>query len=678
MKLRKTASALLCALLLAGASCTKENNGNDNGGSQSSSYTPVTATPDKWDNVKRSELTYELLIYSFADSDGDGIGDLRGVMSKLDYIEALGATAIWLSPVHPADSYHGYDVTDYTAVNPDYGTMEDFEALVDAAHERGIRIYLDYVLNHTGKGHPWFIAARSSAGNEYRDYYIFSRDPQSDVRNGLIPMLSDRAYNAGEWFDAPTADSEVKRCKISLTWDATPTVTVTETDTVDAPNPDTSAEGAKYLWYGDEQCLKFYDKGNSLYEISLDLDTQWGFLIRTSTETWEGGTKFGAPSTAGKLSLGEPFALTSSSPANIVPDWLDIWKCHSNFCTEYMPDLNYGDIGSFRTSEPYKALVAAAKGWIDRGVDGFRLDAVKHIYHNSSSSENPTFLNGFYTDLNDYFRATHDRDIYMVGEMYSEYNEVAPYYAGLPALFEFSFWNRLSWAINNSTGCYFVKDILSYQPSYAQYREDYIEATKLSNHDEDRTRTTLGTTIGKAKIAAAMLLTAGGSPYVYYGEELGYVGSKSRGDEYVRGPMKWGDASTTTFITNQDTGMSAIADAARQAGDDDSILNVYRQFGQLRNIYPAMASGAMSPHGTYNDKNTEFEQIAAWYREAEGERFLVLHNLSGRQSVVPVDDAIDKCVAVMEDVETRTDGATTTVRMPAYSSVVFKLKNQQQ
>ena len=130
MKLRKTASALLCALLLAGASCTKENNGNDNGGSQSSSYTPVTATPDKWDNVKRSELTYELLIYSFADSDGDGIGDLRGVMSKLDYIEALGATAIWLSPVHPADSYHGYDVTDYTAVNPDYGTMEDFDELL--------------------------------------------------------------------------------------------------------------------------------------------------------------------------------------------------------------------------------------------------------------------------------------------------------------------------------------------------------------------------------------------------------------------------------------------------------------------------------------------------------------------------------------------------------------------
>lgn len=676
MKLCRITFAIACTLLLGSVSCTKENDGGDSGGS-SSSFTAITAVLDPWDNIKRSELTYEVLIYSFADSNGDGIGDLRGVMSKLDYIEALGATAIWLSPVHPSDSYHGYDVTDYTAINPAYGTMEDFEALVAAAHERGIRIYLDYVLNHTGKGHPWFVAARSSLDNAFRDYYIFSRDPQSDIRNGQIPMMSDLSYNAGEWFDVATADSEVKRCKFSLAWGPTPTITVTETDTVDEPNPDTSDQGAKYLWYGDEQCVKFYDKGNSLYEINIDLDSPWGFLIRTSTETWEGGTKFGASPTAGKLSLGQPFTLTSSSPANVVPEWVDIWKCHSNFYTEYMPDINYGDIGSFHTSGPYKALVAAAKGWVDRGVDGFRLDAVKHIYHNSTSTENPTFLKGFYTDLNEYFRATHDHDIYMVGEMYSEYNEVAPYYAALPALFEFSFWNRLSWAINNSTGCYFVKDIIDYQETYSQYRTNFIEATKLSNHDEDRTRTTLGTTLGKAKIAAAILLTAAGSPYVYYGEELGYVGSKMRGDEYVRGPMKWGDAATTTFISNQDSGMSAIADAASQAEDDNSILNVYRRFGQLRNIYPAMSAGAMKPHKVYHDKNAEFKQIAAWYREYEGERFLVLHNLSGQQSVLQVDDAIDKCVAVLENVETRSDSGATVVRMPGYSSVVFRLKNQQ-
>lgn len=672
---------LLCAALVFFAfACGKDETGSrSQGGGEGdlTNYTVQKAAPDEWDGVKRSATTYQLLVYSFADSDGDGMGDFRGIMQKLDYIESLGATALWLSPIHPADSYHGYDVIDYTAVNPAYGTMADFEALVAAAHERGIKIYLDYVLNHTGKSHPWFLNAVKSTDNEYRDYYIFSLDPQADVKAGRIPMLTDRAYNSGEWFDVPTSEEGVasRRLKFSLAWGSRPTVTVTESDTVDAPNPDTSTADAKYLYFGDGECLKFYDKGGSKYELNVDFRSSWGFLVRTSTSTWEGGTKFGAPASAGKLALGVPFVLTSDGADNVVPDWIEVWKFHSNFYTEYMPDVNYGAIASFRESPTYKAMVESAKGWIDRGVDGFRLDAVRHIYHDSASSENPTFLNGFYTDLNAYFKQSHpDRELYMVGEVFAEADEVAPYYAGLPALFEFSFWNRLSWAVNNATGCYFVKDILSYQQLYARYRADYIEPTKLSNHDEERTRTVLGTTLDKAKSAAAVLLTAAGEPYVYYGEELGYVGSKSRGDEYVRNPMKWGDSFTTKFMDKQDSGMMSVYDVTRQSGDDASILNVYRQFGRLRHTYPSMASGAMLRHDVYNETNTDFKQIAAWYREADGERMLVLHNLSGTQTVLTLDDDIDRCVAVMNKVDRRVRDGVTNVRMSGYSSVVFKLK----
>ena len=311
---------LLCAaLFIFAASCGKDDTGTPSkgNGGDLTTYTAQKAEPDGRDGVKRSATTYQLLVYSFADSDGDGMGDFRGIISKLDYIESLGATAIWLSPIHPADSYHGYDVIDYTAVNPDYGTMADFEALVAAAHERGIKIYLDYVLNHTGKSHPWFLEAVKSEDNAFRDHYIFSRDPEADVKAGRIPMLTDRAYNSGEWFDVPTSEENAatRRLKFTLAWGNRPTVTVTDSDTVDAPNPDTSAADAKYLYFGDGECLKFYDKGGSKYELNVDFRSSWGFLVRTSATTWDGGTKFGASSSAGRLALGVPFVLTADSPS---------------------------------------------------------------------------------------------------------------------------------------------------------------------------------------------------------------------------------------------------------------------------------------------------------------------------------------------------------------------------
>ncbi|HVE83166.1 MAG TPA: alpha-amylase family glycosyl hydrolase [Myxococcales bacterium] len=122
----------------------------------------------------RRSVTYEVFVRSFKDSSGDGNGDLNGLTSKLDYLADLGVDAIWLMPIFPSPSYHGYDITDYDGVNPDYGTAADFQRLAAEAHRRGIKIVLDLVINHTGSGHPWFADSASSSASAHRDWYVWS------------------------------------------------------------------------------------------------------------------------------------------------------------------------------------------------------------------------------------------------------------------------------------------------------------------------------------------------------------------------------------------------------------------------------------------------------------------------------------------------------------------------
>ena len=117
---------------------------------------------------------YEIFVWSFSDSDGDGIGDLKGLESKLDYVAELGFSGIWLMPVMPSPSYHKYDVTDYYAIDPQYGTMEDMRQMLASAHEKGIRVIIDLPVNHSSDQHPWFISASSSADSPYRDWYVWS------------------------------------------------------------------------------------------------------------------------------------------------------------------------------------------------------------------------------------------------------------------------------------------------------------------------------------------------------------------------------------------------------------------------------------------------------------------------------------------------------------------------
>ena len=120
-----------------------------------------------------SGVYYEIFVRSFYDNNGDGIGDLNGVTEKLPYLKSLGISGIWLIPIFPSPSYHGYDITNYRAINPQYGTMADFERLVKAAHANGMKVILDMVINHTSDRNPWFIAAQNPA-SPYRDWYIWA------------------------------------------------------------------------------------------------------------------------------------------------------------------------------------------------------------------------------------------------------------------------------------------------------------------------------------------------------------------------------------------------------------------------------------------------------------------------------------------------------------------------
>ena len=679
---------LFGSLLFLSAACSDDNpvtppdDPQGGGNEEETEWVAVTPAPDTWDEQRRADITYQLLVYSFADSDGDGWGDLRGITSKLDYLQQLGVSALWLSPIHPSMSYHGYDVTDYTAVNPRLGTLADFDRLLSEAHSRNIKIYLDYVLNHTGKDHPWFLAAKESTDSEYRDYYTFSQDPAADIAAGRIPMIATEGangYNAGEWFTASGLADEVSGIyTFTLDWsDAShPTVAVTPGESVDVDNPDTSTEGAKYLYYGDGICKKFYDMGEGIYRLTVNFASAWGFLIRTSATSWDNGTKYGAPSSSDKVTIGEAFTLDNSTAADILFDTQVLWKYHSAFFTDWFADLNYGPADQCASSPAYQAIASAARGWVERGVDGFRLDAVKHIYHNARSDENPRFLATFYEDMNDaYHAAGHADDIYMVGEVLSEHNEVAPYYAGLPALFEFSFWYRLEWAINNSQGYYFAKDLLDYRAEYAAVRPDYIAATKLTNHDEDRAASLLGRNADKCRLAAAVLLTAQGTPYIYYGEELGLYGTKSNGDEYVRSPMLWGDAYNTAYTDKIDAAVeSNVPSVSEQEADVSSLLQTYRDFIRLRNTYPALATGIMSRHEVYNEANTDYPTLAAWVMTQGDERLLVLHNFGSSAIELPLTDNIRKAVGTQGTVEQAQQDGKTLVRLGGYSSAVYLLE----
>lgn len=188
LRMPRPVVALLAAGSLLMAGCTGSGDADgpsvpDPGGNARASAPPISGEPPWWSD----DVFYEVFVRSFADSDGDGTGDLRGLIDRLDHLndgdpattDDLGVTGLWLMPVTQSPSYHGYDTTDYYTVEQDYGTNADFRELVAAAHARGIRVIVDLVLNHTSVEHPWFVDSASGTASAKRDWYVWRlRDPR--------------------------------------------------------------------------------------------------------------------------------------------------------------------------------------------------------------------------------------------------------------------------------------------------------------------------------------------------------------------------------------------------------------------------------------------------------------------------------------------------------------------
>jgi len=441
---------------------------------QSAAPTPVTESTQWWQDA----VFYEIFVRSFYDTDTDGIGDLNGITQKLGYLENLGINAIWLMPIHPSPSYHGYDVTNYYNVNPDYGTMDDFKVLLEEAHQRDMRIIMDLVLNHTSINHPWAQSANESASSDYRNWYIWS-----DTSRG------------SNWH-----------------------------------------EGKHGYYYG-------------------------------------------------------------------------------LFCP-CMPDLNYNN------PEVTEQMRDVTRFWLeDVGVDGFRLDAAKHLIEDGEVVENTpathTWLKGFYESYK-----SQNPQAYSVGEVFGAGALLTKIYSNeeLDQIFSFEmasgFVNSANGGSNSGINSA-IKFSLMDAP-------DFNFATFLTNHDQNRVMSVMNGKADKAKLAAFLLLTSPGTPFIYYGEEIGMEGRKP--DEDIRLPMQWSAEPNAGFSTDipwrEPNANYAEVNVVTQEKSAGSLLNYYQTLLQLRGEHSALKSNLIYL------LNTDNTGVYASLRVSKSETLLVVANLT--------------------------------------------------
>jgi alpha-glucosidase len=481
----------------------------------------------------RRGVVYQIYPRSFQDSDGDGIGDLPGILARLDYLAWLGVDALWISPIYPSPMRDfGYDVTDLTGVDPRFGTLEDLDALVEAAHARGLRIVLDVVPNHTSDEHPWFLASRRSRSDPRRDWYLW-RDPAP----GGGPPTNWRGVDA-----------------------------------LDTPGS---------VWRWDEATGQYY--------------------------------------------------LASFS--------------------SFQPDLNWAH------PEVRDAFARALRFWLERGVDGFRLDMVDFLGKDPELRDEPPataaaddWLAAARYQLHLERTLAHVREIratvhawpdrVLIGEvLYSlAPAQIARYYDGgagldLPMHFGLMFLPMEARPLRARIDAYEAA-IGEGWPSY-----------DLANHDMPR----LSRHGANARLAAMLLLTLRGTPFLYYGDEIGManvdVPAERRLDPFViyltglsrdgvRTPMQWRDAPHAGF-SHVEPWLPVAPDARRvnvaaERDDPTSMLTLHRRLLALRRAEPALQLGA------YRPRDDVPGDVLAYLREAGDATFLVALNPTGEVRRVPL------------------------------------------
>lgn len=486
-------------------------------------------------------VIYHVYLRSFADSDGDGLGDLRGLLSRLDHLngspDSLGIDAVWISPCFPSpDKDFGYDVGDYRDIDPRYGTLADFDRLVEAAHQRGIRVMLDLVFNHSSDQHAWFRESRASRHNPRRDWYIW-RDPRPGGR---------------------------------------------------PPNNWQAVFGGK-AWEWDERTRQFY--------LHLFLKEQ--------------------------------------------------------------PDLNW------RNPAVPQELMDTVRFWLDRGVDGFRLDVFSAWFKHLDFRDNPPRLG-----LRGFDRQRHIYDINQP-EMYDaladfrgvldDYPERAavgePFGQDIDLVASYCGKDRLHLAFNfRFTHCpwnpaEFLRSIQEWDAALPDYGWPcYV----LSNHDVSRPASRYARTASDslAKVAAALLLTQRGTPFIYYGEEIGMRDAPLKHSQIVdppgrrfwpfykgrdpaRSPMQW-DASPHAGFTTGEPWLPLHPDhpsrnVQAQRGDPHSVFAFYRDLIRLRRHSQALRRGRFQP------LTPEPRNGLAYLRSGGAETALVALNFTPRPACLHLD-----------------------------------------
>ena len=476
-------------------------------------------------------ITYEIFVQSFADSDGDGIGDFKGMTSKLDYLQDLGIEGVWLMPINPSTSYHKYNVDNYYDVHPDYGTLEDFKEFVEEAHKRGIHVVIDLVINHSGRENFWFKEALKDEHIKYWDYYVWAHKDDPKVQ----PAPGRRRSN----------------------WNA--------------------VKGSDYLYF----------------------------------------SHFGGS----------------------------------------MPDLNYDN------PKLQQEIFKVGKFWLNEmDVDGFRLDAARHIFPDERKADMYLWWEYFLQEMKKV-----KEDIYIVGEVWSTVEEVAPYLKGIPALFNFDMGSAITKAVNEEKAGQLTtkhKEILDF---YKTVNPDYVDATFLTNHDQNRILSSLNNNIDKAKMATALLLSLPGSPYLYYGEEIGMLGVKP--DPAIREPFIWDvkskDSFRTTWEKPRNSTDSTVIPLSVQITDKNSIFNHYKELIHLRNRSSALT------YGDFVIVTIANPSVCAFIRSDAKESLLALHNLSGNNQVVKLPANLQNYETVYfanKNAQTRNGQ----VQIPGYSTVILK------